>query len=755
MNPKKIKSNLYPLLFCCICLTAQMSCSESSQRTSHNTWTHYAGSSDQSKYFESEQITPENVHLLEVSWFYPTEDNVPYFFSPIIVDTVMYVMGKNSSLIALNVKNGEEIWIHSNLNGLTKRGINYWESQDKSDRRLIFTINNTIQAIDALTGQSILSFGENGYVDLREGLDRAPSSIRRIQPMMPGVLYEDLLIIGSATGENYFSPPGHIRAYNVITGEMEWIFHSIPHPGEFGYETWPKDAYKYAGGVNVWSEITVDSEKGIAFLPIGSPTYDYYGADRLGSNLFGNSLVALDAKTGERLWHFQTVHHDLWDYDLSPAPQLLTLNRNGKKIDAVAIATKHGFVFVFDRVTGEPVFPIEEKPFPASEMPGEEAWPTQPISSLPRFTRNEVTLETLNPYFPDSIKQVWQKRLSEAKSGLYIPPSDKYETVMMPGALGGSNYGNTAADPDKGILYILTQEHASIYKLNKVEPPKLDLSVGEIKRVKTLYTASCQSCHGIEMEGGVGPPLQNIGEHLFYDEFRSTVLNGKGQMPGFVHVDEETLKALYRYLGGNPRTFNIRRNLEAQEVEGPVVASGGVKILPDENHSLAMSDYPNDVEHPDVRFTTDYGLDWPGLAAPPWSSILAYDLNNGTIKWRRPVGQDSLYAQGDQSLGAPGGVLRKGMIVTSTGVVFTTAKGGKLYALDAESGEILWEETSSNEINAQPSMYTLDGNQYLVINATSNFARDSYNHSKKPNALPKGYVIYSLPKNKLNPIENQ
>ena len=442
----------------------------------HNSWTHYGGSPDQSKFFESPGITKSNVNEMPYLWMYPSGDDRPYFFNPIIVDSTMYVMGKNNSLIAINAKTGKEIWIHTDLNGITRRGINYWESKDKKNKRLLFTLNNTLQAIDARTGKTILDFGENGYTDLREGLDRDPTSIRRVQSMMPGVIYEDLLILGSAPGEDYFSPPGHVRAYNVVSGKLAWVFPTIPYPGEYGYETWPKDAYKYVGGTNVWSEISVDQERGIAYLPIGSPTYDYYGADRLGSNLFANSLVAVDAKTGKRLWHYQTVHHDLWDYDLSPAPQLLTINKDGKKIDAVSIATKHGFVFVFNRVTGEPLFPIEEKPFPVSKMPSEESWPTQPISSLPSFTRHEVTPENLNPYFSDSLKQDWLKRLDSAKTGLFVPPSDKYETIMMPGALGGANYGNTAANPNNGMMYIMTQEYASTYRLNKVEPQKEELS---------------------------------------------------------------------------------------------------------------------------------------------------------------------------------------------------------------------------------------------------------------------------------------
>ena len=412
--------------------------------TNHSTWTHYAGSPDQSKFFNATEITKENVSQLEVAWVYENDEPMPNFFSPIVVDTIMYIMAKNSSLVAINARTGKEIWIHANLRGLTRRGINYWESKNRKDRRLIFTLNNTLQAIDALTGKTITTFGKDGYVDLREHLDRDPTSVRRIQSMMPGVIYDDLIIMGSAPGETYFSPPGHVRAYHIKTGKLAWIFHTIPHPGEYGYDTWPKDAYKYVGGANVWGEISVDTERGIAYLPVGSPTFDFYGADRHGSNLFGNSLVAVNARTGKRIWHYQTVHHDLWDVDLTSAPQLITVNKNGKQIDAVAIATKNGFVFVFDRVTGEPVFPIEEKAFPPSEMPGEQAWPTQPISSLPSFTRHEITKETLNPYFSEEEKQTWYKRIDAAKSGLYIPPSDKYETIMVPGALGGVNFGNTA-----------------------------------------------------------------------------------------------------------------------------------------------------------------------------------------------------------------------------------------------------------------------------------------------------------------------
>jgi len=635
---------------------AYVSCNTGSSSYDHTTWSQYGGGPDQSKYFDATEINRQNVSQMQIAWAYSTEDNIPYMFQPIVVDTIMYVYGKNSSLIALSIVTGKEIWIHTNLQGVSRRGLNYWESKSKKDKRLVFTLNNTLQEIDALTGKSIKSFGDSGYVDMRLGLDRDPTSFRRMQAMTPGIIYNDLIIIGSAPGEGYFSPPGYIRAYNIVTGNLEWTFYTVPHPGEFGYDTWPKDAYKYVGGVNVWSEMSVDQDRAIVFLPLGSPTYDYYGADRLGNNLYGNSLVALDARTGKRIWHYQTVHHDIWDYDLSSAPQLLTVNRDGKKIDAVSIATKHGFVFVFNRDNGEPVFPIEEKPFPASEMPGEKASPTQPISSLPSFTRHEVTKETLNPFFPDSIRQKWLKRLDSAKSGLYIPLSDKHETINMPGAVGGANYGNTASDPKNGMMYILTQEHASIYKLNKVEPPKIELSENDRKKVKGFYITNCQSCHGDKMQGLIGPSLANIGQRIFYDEFKNVILNGRGRMPGIPHVDEQTTSSLFRYMGGIPRSFPGRRG-DNKKATGPIVDSGGARIKLDTNRALPMSDYPEGISHPENRYTSEYGMEWMGLAAPPWSSIVAYDLNKGTIKWRMPIGEDSAYVKGDKSKGAPAGTL--------------------------------------------------------------------------------------------------
>jgi quinoprotein glucose dehydrogenase len=717
----------------------------------HSLWKQYGGGADQSRYFEASELTKENVNQLKVAWVYPTMDSSFNFFSPIVVDTIMYVMAKSSSLVAVSANTGKEIWIHANLQGLTRRGINFWESRDGKDRRLLFTLGNTLQAIDAQTGKSIMTFGTNGYVDMRKGLDRNFTSIRRMQSMMPGVVFEDLIIMGSAPGEGYFSAPGYVRAYNVVSGKLVWTFHTIPRPGEFGYETWPRNAYKYVGGTNVWSEISIDEKRGIAYLPVGSPTYDYYGADRIGRNLFGNCLVALNARTGKRIWHFQTVHHDLWDYDLASAPQLITVNRNGRQTDAVAVATKHGFMFVFDRVTGKPVFPIEEKPFPASKMPGEKAWPTQPVPTVvPGFTRHQVTKEMVNPYLPEEEKQKWYKRIDAAKSGLFIPPSDKYETIMLPGALGGVNFGNTASNPRMGTVYILTQEYPSVYKLERVKTPREMMSKDDVQKAKTLIATSCRSCHGDNLSGrGIAPSIANSGKRMAFEEFKTLLTVGRGQMPGLVHVDEQSIISIYRYLGGTPASrfgFGGNRNQTSRLPEGPVVASGGAPIKADEKPVPAMNEYPAGVPHPVNRYSTDYGTAWPNLLGPPWAWVIAYDLNTGTIKWKQPLGEDAVAAaKGDKSTGAVNGSQRKGIVVTSTGILFCTGKGGKLYAYDEDNGKLLWETTLSYESNAQPIMYELNGKQYLVINATNNFTKDSYDHSKDPGALPRGYVVYTLP----------
>ncbi|GAB4046566.1 outer membrane protein assembly factor BamB family protein [Spirosoma litoris] len=733
------------------------------QPATDSNWPQYGGRPDQSKFVNLSQITKQNVGQLKVAWHYPTADKVEYLFNPIIAGGMMYVLAKNNSLVALDAATGKEIWIHANLNGITWRGINYWESKDRTDRRLLFCLNNTLQAIDAQTGKSILSFGNNGSVSLREGLGRDPSTIGRVQSTTPGCIFENLILLGSSPGENLFSAPGHLRAYDVVTGKMVWVFHTIPQPGEFGYDTWPKDAYKYVGGANTWGEITLDEKRGIAYFPIGSPTYDYYGADRIGSNLFGNCLLALDARTGKRLWHFQTVHHDLWDYDLTAAPQLLTVRQKGRSgetkiIDAVAIATKQGFLFAFDRVTGKPLWPIEERPVPASNMPEEQAWPTQPFPTvIPPFNRQNITVNDINPYMTAEEREAWKTRIAAARTGLFTPLSDQYEVIAMPGAVGGANFGNTAANPQKGIMYVAAQEYPSVYRLAKTELGQAALSADQVTQAMTIYKTNCQSCHGADRAGVVGPSLLNLGTRLNFENFKAVVAVGKGQMPGFQHIDEQTLSALYRFLGGTIESANRRSQGGPTDSvtmpDGPVVASGGAPDVPSGVAAMrstnALRAYPEGVTRPANKYSTGYGLEYSNLLSPPWSFIVAYDLNTGVIKWKKIIGQDiRVLKQGGKETGTPIGSQRKGMIVTSNGLLFATSKGGKIYAFDAETGQTLWTDELPKETQGLLSMYEAKGRQYLVVSSTANFTVESVakgDTSIRANGLPSGYVVYALP----------
>jgi quinoprotein glucose dehydrogenase len=719
-------------------------------------WADYGGTPDQSKFAVTPDLTRKNVSQLEVAWIYPTGDERAYLFNPVIVDNVMYVLAKNSSLVAIDVVTRKELWIHANLRGITNRGINYWQSKDGKDRRLLFALEDTLQAIDARTGKSILTFGKDGLVNLKEGLGRDPASVRRVMSLTPGRIFENLLLLGSSPGEGYFSAPGHIRAYNVITGELVWTFHTIPLPGEYGYDTWPKDAWKYAGGTNVWGEISLDAKRGIAYFPVSSPTYDYYGADRHGANLFSDCLLALDARTGKRLWHFQMVHHDLWDYDPTAAPQLLTVRKDGKRIDAVAQATKQGFVFVFDRVSGKPVWPIEERKVPPSDVPGEVAWPTQPYSTLPPSARQVVTPEDLTPYLiNDAERAAWRERIGRARTGLFNPPA-LTESAAVPGAVGGTNWGNTAANPRAGILYLLNQDFPSFYKLQ----PQMDRNVAggrgrfappdpeSIKRGGGVYQQACAMCHGADRTGTpAGPSLLTAGTQISRAQLRRTILYGNGRMPAIPHVEENQIEDILAFLGGGA----MRRpaDLPATMPEGPVVAAGGAPRGPAPPPADPTDKYPEGVAAPAARYFTDYGLGYPYLMGPPWSQIIAYDLNRGVIKWSKPLGQDrDVTKAGGKNTGIPRGSQRQGMIVTSTGLVFSTARDGVFYAFDADNGEVLWQYELPMATEGLPSIYELNGRHHIVVNATTPHTwglNTQLSGIGSPEPLGKGgYVVFAL-----------
>lgn len=428
-----------------------------------STWMEYEGGADSSQYSSLKQINKSNVSQLQIAWTYPTGESGNYIFDPIVVDGVMYVLARNNSVVALDAATGKELWVHPNMGAVGQRGMNYWENKDRSDRRLLYINAGYLTAIDAKSGKTIDSFGDNGRTDLRTGLDR--DWPRPLQTNNSGRVFENLIIIPlPAGGASYDSNPADIHAYDVRTGKLVWQFHTVPHPGEFGYDTWPPDAWKTAGGVHNWNEMTMDVKNGIAFIPLGTARFDFYGGNRKGDNLFGNSLLALDARTGKRLWHFQIVHHDLWDYDLPVAPKLLTVKHDGKTVEAVAQGTKFGFLFVFDRLTGKPLWPIEERPVPQSDVPGEWTSPTQPFPTKPPpFARQSFTERDINPFLsPQDQANVRDVLKNSRNEGLFTPPSLK--GTVRP--INGSSWGMEAVDPTKGYLYVISHEHPTLQKLD-------------------------------------------------------------------------------------------------------------------------------------------------------------------------------------------------------------------------------------------------------------------------------------------------
>ena len=434
-------------------------------------WDQYLGGADSSQFSSLAQVDKSNVGQLEVAWTYATDEN--YLFNPLIVGDTMYVLAKGRSIVALDAATGVERWTHANEGPVGTRGMNFWRSPDGSEERLLYINAGHLTALDAKTGETIGTFGVDGRVDLRIGLDGDTSTIRALQTSNPGRIFEDLIIMSlPAGGAGYASSPADIHAYNVRTGVLQWIFHTVPRPGEFGADTWPEKGVGNYGGVHNWSESTVDAELGIIYVPTGTARYDFYGGNRHGENLFGNSLLALDARSGKRLWHFQTIHHDLWDYDLPTAPKLLNVVHDGVSIPAIAQPSKQGFVYVFNRITGSPLWPIEERPVPQSDTPGEMSWPTQPFPTAPPpFARQSFTEADINPHISaEDQAKVREVLRASRNEGLYTPPSLQ-GTIMMPGHNGGANWGSSAADPLKGRLYIVSKELPTTANLRVPQPP--------------------------------------------------------------------------------------------------------------------------------------------------------------------------------------------------------------------------------------------------------------------------------------------
>ncbi|HUK15492.1 MAG TPA: PQQ-binding-like beta-propeller repeat protein [Bryobacteraceae bacterium] len=694
----------------------------------YSTWSDYGGSADSMQYSALKQINKSNVSRLELAWSYPVPGTSGRFgFNPIVVDGVMYVLGKENAIVALNASTGEQIWSHAVQGRPTDRGINYWESKDRSDRRLIFSAGSNLQEVNARTGITINTFGNDGLVDLRDGSPR-----RQGGPTgTPGRVFENLILLGSAPGESYGSALGDLRAFDVLTGKMVWIFHTTPRPGEYGYDTWPKDAWTYVGGNNTWGEISIDEKRGIAYFPTGSPTYDFYGADRIGAGLFGDCLIALDARTGKRLWHFQAVHHDLWDYDLTTGPKLLTVRHDGKMVDVVAEPTKFGFLYVFNRVTGEPLWPIEERPVPKSDVPGEESWPTQPFPTRPPpFTRQKFTLDDINPYVDDAEKARLRDLLLHARNeGIFTPPAT-HNTIDMPGELGGCNWGGAAADPATGMLYVRSNDAPTLHILSERQRVRLPEGATVEQRGYALFAQHCESCHGADRKGVTSP------KELGAEGFASLLRSGRGQMPAFPVLSQQDVEAVGAYLV-NPAAGAI----SGRAGGGGRGGRGGPPVPPPPAGQ--------------TRYYTPYGtLDANnGLPAigPPWSELTAYDLNAGTIKWQVPLGVvKSLAAKGITNTGSYHPT-RNGLVVTAGGLIFIgTWSDRTLRAYDKDTGMVLWEKELEANPEGLPSVYETGGRQYIAFCARSGRVFDNIGTESmawepgKPEA--QGYYVFALPK---------
>ena len=692
----------------CFLVLCALLCStpaRSQQRENHD-WPVWGGGPENMHYSRLAQINRSNVKKLATAWTFDTGEQGGLQTSPLIVGNVLYGITPTQKIFALDAATGKLLWkFDSGIKGTQPdRGLAFWSSG--KDRRILVGIMNFLYVLDAATGKPIAAFGQNGQIDLRRDLGRAPEK-QSIALTSPGVVYKDLIIVGGRNPETLPAPPGDIRAYDVRTGQLRWAFHTIPHPGEFGCETWPADAWKSSGAANNWAGMALDKQRGIIFVPTGSAAFDFYGADRIGDDLFANSLIALNAETGERIWHFQGVRHDIWDKDFPSAPVLVTIKRDGNDLDAVAQTTKQGFLYLFERTTGKPLFPIDYHKYPPSTIPGEVAASEQPLPTKPApYARQLLTEDMLTNRTPEARQWAVEQFRKSRSEGQFVPFSVGRDTVLFPGFDGGAEWGGPAVDPETATIYINSNEMAWMAALAENT---------DTTGPKATYMSQCSVCHGDKMTGSPPaiPSLIGIAGRLTPDQIAATIKTGKGRMPGFPNLSEGELVSLVDFL----------TNGERKEL-----GSVGPELL---GMKYRFSGYR--------RFLDPDG--YPAIA-PPWGTLNAIDLNTGAYKWRINLGEyPDLAARGVKNTGSEN---YGGPIVTAGGLIFIGATNfdKKFRAFDKSTGELLWEFTLPFAGNATPATYEVNGQQYVVIAAGG---------GKDPKSPTGGmYVAFALPREQVN-----
>ena len=684
-----------------ISITLFTSCSNSVS-DDYSGWANYGGTKDANRYSSIDQINLENVTGLEEAWVFNTGDKDTANRSEmqcnsIVIDQTLYVTSSKFKLFALDPTSGKQKWVFDpSANSDEKmgfginRGLMYWQDEKGTDKRIFYGAASKLYAVNAINGDLIKDFGNGGSIELKEGLDIPESQDGSLLLKTPGVIFKDLLIVGMSLSEDADALPGHVRAFDVRTGKRQWIFHTIPQPGEFGYDSWEdKESWKNIGGANNWTGMSLDEQRGIVYVPTGTASPDFYGGTRKGSNLFANSIIALDAATGKYIWHYQVVHHDLWDRDLPAAPNLITVNNNGKNIDALAQITKHGYIYLLDRTNGNPIFPIPEVPVPQEALPGEKPWPTQPIPSLPEaFSRQKFGPEDISNISPETQRELTE-RYAQIKNRKQFTPPSKEGNWIFPDFGGGGEWGGAAVDMETKILYVNSNEVPSTQIM--LDAPQTEGS--GITPGRSVYNKNCISCHGPELKGSGTeyPSLQNLNKKYNVVQLSQIIEQGQNRMPSFKHVSESERKSLIAFL-----THTEYRSKQQNAVVRTVATKKSQ--IP-----FIMKGYD--------RFVDKDG--YPGIK-PPWGTLNAVDLNSGKLLWKVPLGE---YAELIKSgLGITGSRNFGGPVVTKGGLVFIAATPDeKIRAFDKKSGKMVWESKLPAAGFASPATYMINGKQFLVI----------------------------------------